>query len=310
MQFEHRPVLLDEALEGLALKPDGIYVDGTFGRGGHTQAVLHRLGPNGKMLVFDKDPEAVQTAREMAAQDERLKFKHGSFAMLRDEVEKFGWLGKVNGILLDLGVSSPQLDDPARGFSFMREGPLDMRMDTTQGIPVAEWLEGVTEQELKIIIRNYGEERFARRIARAIVEMRDKEVITTTAQLAKVIANAVPAARERRIHPATRTFQAIRIFINRELEELELFLDQVLDVLAVGGRLCVISFHSLEDRIVKRFIQKHERVTLPRGLPLRDDEIRRPRLRRIGRAVKATPQEAETNRRARSARLRIAEKMV
>lgn len=304
----HRPVMLREVLDGLALRADGLYVDCTFGRGGHSAAILEHLGAEGRLLALDKDLEAVasQEARRLGA-DPRFALDHGSFANLREFVERRGWLGHVAGVLMDLGVSSPQLDEADRGFSFMRDGPLDMRMDTTRGMTAAEWLAGVSERELAGVLRDYGEERYARRIARAILEGRSKHPILSTRELVEIIESAVPT-RERGRHPATRSFQAIRIFINKELEELEQGLRQAVDVLKPGGRLVIIAFHSLEDRIVKRFMRDEERgrTVLPH-LPLHATESGR--LKRVGKARMPEPEEVRDNPRARSAVLRVAERL-
>lgn len=305
----HRSVLFDEALDGLAIREDGIYVDGTFGRGGHAGALLGRLGAAGRLIAFDKDPEAVAHAQARFGGDARFQMVASSFAVMPQVMAQQGLNGRVDGVLLDLGVSSPQLDDAARGFSFRADGPLDMRMDPAGSPSAAEWIAEVGEPELARVLKEYGEERYAKRIARAIVEARKHRGITTTAQLAEIIRAANPAW-ERHIDPATRSFQAIRIFINRELEDLQQCLAQVLDVLAPGGRLVVISFHSLEDRIVKQFIQQQSRgPELPRGLPLRQDQIAAPRMRSIGKAQRASAQEVEENPRSRSAIMRIAEKV-
>jgi 16S rRNA (cytosine1402-N4)-methyltransferase len=307
-EFTHQPVLLAEVLEGLAIRTDGVYVDGTFGRGGHAGAILGRLGPAGRLLALDKDPAAVQSALEQYGNDARFEIEQGTFTMLERLVEQREWKGRVNGVLLDLGVSSPQLDDPSRGFGFSEDGPLDMRMDPAAGISAAEWLEDAGEAEIQEVLRTFGEERFARRIARRIVQMRATRPVRTTRQLAELIAAAVPV-RERHKHPATRSFQALRIFINRELEELQVVLGQMPDVLALHGRLAVISFHSLEDRIVKRFIRREYRgAEPPAGLPVAPVE-HRPRLRPVGRAVRAGAAEVARNPRARSAVLRLAERL-
>ncbi|HEX7029730.1 MAG TPA: 16S rRNA (cytosine(1402)-N(4))-methyltransferase RsmH [Gammaproteobacteria bacterium] len=309
-QGEHEPVLLQACLAGLAVRPDGFYVDGTFGRGGHAAAVLERLAAGGRLLAFDKDPDAVRVARERFGGDARFRIVHGSFTMLERTVDEQGDAGRVDGILLDLGVSSPQLDDAARGFSFQSEGPLDMRMDPTAGKSVAEWLAEADETEIARVLFEYGEERFSRRIARAIVERRAEQPLRTTRDLAELIAAAVPT-REKGKHPATRSFQALRILINKELDDLDEVLAQCVRVLAPGGRLCVISFHSLEDRRVKRFIRDHSRPPrppkgLPRGLPV--PEQRSP-LRPVGKAVIADAAEVDRNPRARSAVLRCAERV-
>lgn len=305
---QHQPVLLAEVIANLAIKPDGIYVDATFGRGGHTQAILNQLGPNGRLFAMDKDPAAIAYANQRFATDKRFTIQHGSFANVENFLVKENVFGKVDGILLDLGVSSPQLDDPERGFSFMREGKLDMRMDSSHGIDAATWLATVPQDELAKVLWEYGEERFSRRIARAIVSARLQTPITTTTQLAEIVAAANPAW-EKGKNPATRSFQAIRIAINHELEDLENGLKQTLDSLKVEGRLLVISFHSLEDRLVKHFIQGHERgEQFPAGLPIKHENIN-PRMRRLGRAIKPSAQEIAQNPRARSAVLRIGEKL-
>ena len=305
---KHQPVLLDEVIDNLAIKPDGVYVDATFGRGGHAQAVLNRLSPTGRLLVLDKDPEAIAFACQHFSNDKRLIAQQGSFTLLEKLVKDQNLHGKVDGILFDLGVSSPQLDNPERGFSFMRAGKLDMRMDFSQGVDAATWIARVPEQELANVLWEYGEERFSRRIARSIVEIRKTTPIATTDQLAEIVKAAIPAW-EKGKHPATRSFQAIRIAINHELDDLKLGLASALEVLKVGGRLLVISFHSLEDRLVKHFIQRHERGNdFPAGMPIKH-ELYHARLKRCGRALKATEQEVIMNPRARSAVLRIAEKL-
>ncbi len=307
--LNHRPVLLEAALNGLAIKPDGIYVDGTFGRGGHSFGLLQQLGPNGRLLALDKDPEAVAVGETGPFRDPRFCILHRSFAELEKIVQDRGWHGKVNGVLLDLGVSSPQLDEAKRGFSFRKDGPLDMRMNVQQGMDAATWINHVSEAELSQVLREYGEERFSKRIAREIVKSRETQPITRTLQLADIVARACPK-REIKKHPATRTFQAIRIFINRELEELRDGLPQCVNVLEKGGRLCVISFHSLEDRIVKQFIQRESRgEDIPREIPIKEIQ-RKHRLKKIGSLIKPSDAESEENPRARSARLRIAEKVV
>lgn len=304
----HLPVLLPEVLDGLALRSDGVYVDATYGRGGHARAILAALGPEGRLLAVDKDPVAAATARRVHEMDLRVGVEQGSFAMLGRWVEQRGWCGKVQGILLDLGVSSPQLDDPRRGFSFLRDGPLDMRMDPGAGISAAQWLAAASEAEVARVLHELGEERYARRIARALVTARTEGPITSTGRLAAIIAAASPT-REPGKHPATRSFQAIRIFLNRELEELLACLPQALEALAVGGRLCVVSFHSLEDRIVKRFLRGQTRdERFPPELPV-PQAMLRPRLRLVGGPRRASAAEVEDNPRARSATLRIAEKL-
>lgn len=307
--FPHKPVLLPEVLEAFNLHSNGIYIDCTFGRGGHTLAILNRLGKLAQVLAFDQDPEAVQAAQALSLADNRFNIIHSTFAQLAKHVEKHAWLGQVNGILLDLGVSSPQLDTPARGFSFMRDGPLDMRMNPNGSESVTEWLSSATTNEIANVLKTYGEERYARRIARAITTAREQTELKTTRQLADIIAAAYPHPSHREIkHPATRSFQALRIFINRELEQLQQVLPQVLDVLAPGGRLVVISFHSLEDRIVKRFIRDNVRGDdFPLGVPVTSDALN-PRLRVIGKPIKPSAAEVAANPRARSAIMRVAER--
>ena len=308
MSDQHEPVLLKEAIAGLAIKPDGIYIDATFGRGGHSQAILECLGPKGRLIAFDKDPAAVQFARQGIFKDDaRFAIEQASFASMKAAIEQRELLGKVSGVLMDLGVSSPQIDDPRRGFSFSKDGPLDMRMDTTQHLDAALWLNTADEADIRDVLKEYGEERFAKRIANAIIRRRDENKLATTKELASIIAEAVPFC-DRHKHPATRSFQGIRIFINRELDDLQEALQQTLAVLGNGGRLCVISFHSLEDRIVKRFIQREsEGEQLPRGLPIKDSDIAT-RLLKIGKMVIPSESEMRKNPRARSARLRIAER--
>ena len=304
----HRPVLLAEVLAALAIQPDGIYVDGTFGRGGHAAAILDELGPAGRLLAMDKDPEAVRSAVEQFGDDPRFEIQQGAFTMLSRVVAQRQLEGQVNGLLLDLGVSSPQLDDAARGFSFSLDGPLDMRMDPAVGPSAAEWLQTVSEHDLAGVLKTYGEERFAKRIARAIVKQRAQAPLGSTAQLAELIAAAVPV-RELHKHPATRSFQAIRIYLNNELDEIGEVLEQVPDVLAAGGRLAVISFHSLEDRIVKRFIRTEYRGEQPpEEFPLAGMDFR-PRMRPLGKAIHPAAAELENNPRARSAVLRVAERL-
>lgn len=303
----HQPVLLREAIDALSIQPQGVYIDATFGRGGHTQLILSKLSKTGRLIVLDKDPTAIFHARQYFAEDERVSIYHSSFAKLDAVLTQENLIGKVDGILFDLGVSSPQLDEAQRGFSFMREGKLDMRMNTMRGVDAATWLAQVSEAELVRVLYEYGEERFARRIARALIEARRETPIQTTTQLRDLVAKAMPIKPKDK-HPATRTFLAIRIVINQELEELQLSLEQTLAVLRPGGRLAVISFHSLEDRIVKRFIQYHERGdTLPPDLPVKHHVLQQ-KLKRIGRAIHPSEEEVAANPRARSAILRIAEK--
>src|SRR5437868_10101332 len=272
----HEPVLLAETIEALAIRPDGTYMDGTFGRGGHSRAILERLGPQGRLIALDRDPEAERAAQDI--RDPRFRFVRRAFSEIRDVLGE----EKVHGMLFDLGVSSPQLDDPRRGFSFRADGPLDMRMDPTQGESAAQWLARAEEQQIREAIRDYGEERFAKQIAAAIVAARGREPLVRTRQLADLVAKAV-RTREPGQDPATRTFQALRIHVNRELEEVSLMLPQALARLAEGGRFAVISFHSLEDRIVKRFMQSLARPEMPRRLPLRASEMPQPVLKIVGR---------------------------
>ena len=305
---EHQPVLLEEVINHLTIKMDGIYIDATFGRGGHSQSILKHLGPSGHLFAFDQDPEAVAYAEKTFADDRRFKIFHAAFSKLQALLTAEGFAGKIDGILFDLGVSSPQLDNPNRGFSFMRTGNLDMRMDTSQGEDAKEWLSKIPEKELADVLWSLGEERFSRRIAHAIVEAREEAPITTTKQLADIIAKAVPT-REKGKNPATRSFQAIRIAVNRELDELDQGLQQAFEVLKVGGRLLVISFHSLEDRLVKHFIQRKERSgEIPARMPIKQKDLDPPLLKRVGRAIKPSEKEIAKNPRARSAVLRIAEK--
>lgn len=307
--YQHQSVLLKEAVDALVTRVDGLYVDGTFGRGGHSRAILERLSPAGRLLVVDKDPEAIEVARALQADDTRVEIHHGSFADLAQVIAvKFG-ASRVCGVLLDLGVSSPQLDNATRGFSFQQDGPLDMRMDTSRGQSAAEWLQTASEEEIADVMYQYGEERFSRRMARAIVNARAEAPIVGTLQLAAIVKEANPAW-EKHKHPATRAFQGIRIFINSELQDLQRALDVFLELLETNGRLVVISFHSLEDRIVKQFMQKHVRGDdFPPGVPVRQDQLK-PRLRLVGKAVKGSAGvDASENSRARSAVMRVAEKL-
>ncbi|MCF8191908.1 MAG: 16S rRNA (cytosine(1402)-N(4))-methyltransferase RsmH [Burkholderiales bacterium] len=305
MSPAHVPVLLDEALDALRIDPNGIYVDATFGRGGHSRAILQRLGPHGRLLALDRDPTAVAAAADIA--DPRFSIVHAPFSHLGRVLDEHG-ITHIDGLLLDVGVSSPQIDDAQRGFSFRQDGPLDMRMDPTRGPSAAQWLEEVDEDELAHIIRKYGEERFAKQVARAIVTARQTGPLTGTRQLAQVVAAAV-RKREPGQDPATRTFQAVRIHINRELEELEAALGQGLQHLAARGRLVAIAFHSLEDRLVKHFIRRHSTVPddLAR-LPLREDQLPPRPLAAVGRAIKPSAAEVAANPRARSAVMRAAER--
>ena len=307
-QAAHTTVLLHEAVDALVTDIDGFYVDGTFGRGGHVAELLGRLSGQGSVLAIDKDPQAISAGQERFAEDARLQLFHGSFADLQNVAAEMGKTGDISGVLLDLGVSSPQLDQAERGFSFMRDGPLDMRMDTSRGMSAAEWIATADEQDIARVIKEYGEERFARRMASAVVKERVKAPITGTVQLAGILAAAHPAW-ERGKHPATKAFQAIRIFINRELEDLEDLLAQVIDNLKVGGRLVIISFHSLEDRRVKRFIRDQQQgIKLPKTLPIRDVD-RGVRLVKVGKAIKPAVTEVDGNIRSRSAVMRIAERV-
>ncbi|KNH10163.1 rRNA small subunit methyltransferase H [Candidatus Burkholderia brachyanthoides] len=308
-ELQHRTVLLHEAVDGLIKRTDGIYIDGTFGRGGHSRAILQRLGEAGRLIAFDKDPLAIATAEKI--EDTRFSSVHDSFASMRDAASEHG-AGKVSGVLLDLGMSSPQVDDPERGFSFRAQGPLDMRMDPTRGESAAEWLARATAQEMMEVIRDYGEERFAFQIAKAIAARRAESdrlgPLDSTGELAEIVGHAVKT-REKGKDPATRTFQAIRIHINQELAELQVILESALSMLEQGGRLVVISFHSLEDRIVKRFMQAQSSApAVDRRLPIRAVDLPSPPLRVVGRVF---PSEAEVtdNPRARSAVMRIAERI-
>lgn len=302
----HLSVLLSEAVDALAVKPDGVYVDATFGRGGHSRAILSRLGSGGRLLALDRDPVAIEAGRLIA--DGRLTLVHSAFGRLAEVLDAQG-LDRVDGVLLDLGVSSPQLDTPERGMSFRFDAPLDMRMDTTQGETAAEWLARAEQREIERVLRDYGEERFAHAIAKAVVAARGQHGIAGTGQFAALVAEAV-RTREPGQHPATRSFQALRIHVNRELEELSLVLPQCVDRLVPGGRLVVISFHSLEDRIVKRFLRDAAQPPkLPARLPVRAAELPAPKLRLVGKAVEAGEAELSANPRARSARMRVAERV-
>jgi 16S rRNA (cytosine1402-N4)-methyltransferase len=301
----HTTVLLNEAVDALAIKPDGIYVDCTFGRGGHSALILQQLGANGRLIALDKDMTAVEHGRQW--KDARFHMVHSGFTRLADVLSELG-IEHVDGILLDLGVSSPQLDEAARGFSFRFDAPLDMRMDTSGGMTAAQWLETVDEGLLTEVIRDYGEERFAKQIARAVVAAREIQPIQTTWQLVELVSKTV-RTREAGKNPATRTFQAIRIYINHELEELEQVLPQCVSRLKTGGRLAVISFHSLEDRMVKHFIRDmSDADKLPRNVPIRASEVPQGKMKLIGRAVKAGAAELQLNPRARSAMMRVAER--
>ena len=308
MSQEHTTVLLHEAVAGLVVDDGGFYVDGTYGRGGHSRLILKGLTPAGRLLGIDKDPLAIADGKKLAIEDERFVIEHGSFAQLEELAQSRDLVGKIDGVLVDLGVSSPQIDEADRGFSFFNDGPLDMRMNTESGQSAADWINSADEQDIAHVIKVYGEERFGKRMASAIVKARSEQVIDRTLRLANIISEAHPAWPKGR-HPATKAFQAIRIFINDELADLEVFLEQALQVLKPGGRLVVISFHSLEDRIVKRFIRRQEQgQKLPKGLPIRESEIKR-RMTSIGKAVKASSVEIENNVRSRSAIMRVAEKI-
>src|SRR5260221_6983165 len=300
----HGPVFLDEIIPALAMRPGGLYVDGTFGRGGHSKAILARLGPAGRLIALDRDPEAEIAARQLT--DQRVRFFRSKFSLLAKTLDAAG-VGAADGMLFDLGVSSPQLDDPARGFSFRSDGPLDMRMDPQAGPSAAEWLATAQQENIEEVIRDYGEERFAKQIAAAIVAARRREPLLRTRQLADLVGKAV-RTREPGQDPATRTFQALRIYLNRELEEVSLMLPQALPCLAPGVRLAVISFHSLEDRIVKRFMHGAARPEVPRGLPLRASEMPEPAIKLDGPATKPSQEQIRANPRSRSATLRVAER--
>ena len=308
--FTHITVLLEEAVEALAVRADGCYLDGTFGRGGHSRLILQNLGTEGRLLGFDKDPQAIATGQTLAAEDGRFVIVQRSFAELGDEAQARGLAGNVSGILLDLGVSSPQLDDPERGFSFMNDGPLDMRMDPSRGVSAAEFVNTASAEEIARVFKEYGEERFARRMAGAVVARRETQPFERTGDLAEVLKVANPAW-EKGKNPATRAFQGLRIHVNNELGDLEAGLEAALEVLEVGGRLVVISFHSLEDRIVKLFMRKlvkGEADNLPRNLPIRHQAFE-PRIKLIGKAQFASDEETRGNPRSRSAVMRVAEKL-
>jgi 16S rRNA (cytosine1402-N4)-methyltransferase len=308
-EFSHKAVLLDEAVELLVHDTDGIYLDGTFGRGGHSGLILQQLSSQGRLYAFDKDPLAIAQAQLMVAEDSRLSIAQTSFANMGEIAQQNNCFGEVQGILLDLGISSPQVDDASRGFSFQHDGPLDMRMNPDAGESAAQWIARADAEEIADVIYHYGEERFSRRMARAVVEYRKEQPITTTKQLASIIAAANPKW-EKGKNPATRAFQGIRIHINQELKDLEVGLQTALEALAPGGRLVVISFHSLEDRIVKRFMREHAKGDshIPRGLPVTEDQMKR-RLKLLGKARKPSPNEIEINPRSRSAVMRVAEKI-
>ena len=305
--YQHQPVLLEEVVEALNIKPDGKYLDGTFGRGGHSRAILARLSWQGSLLSLDRDPEAITAGKELRKKDQRFSIVQGNFADLERYVREWGVEEGLDGILLDLGVSSPQLDNPDRGFSFMGNGPLDMRMNPLQGVSAKEWLADVPERELTRVFWEFGEERHARRIARNIVTTRQKQRIDTTGQLARLIENTI-GRREKKKHPATRCFQAIRIFINDEMANLAMGLDTAIRLLRPGGRLVVISFHSLEDRLVKRTIREAVRPgQVRKNIPQHPDY--KPVLKAVSKAIKASENELSVNPRARSAVMRVAEKL-
>lgn len=305
---EHFTVLLSEAVDALVEDASGRYIDGTFGRGGHSSLILQRLSEQGQLLAIDKDEQAVAAANQRFGADSRFEIAQTSFADLAKLCEERNWQGKLSGVLLDLGVSSPQIDQAERGFSFMNDGPLDMRMDTSKGMSAAQWINETGETEMVRVFRDYGEERFAKRIARAIIARREEQPFERTLDFSKVVAEANPAW-EKNKNPATRVFQAIRICVNNELGDLEQALDQALEMLAVGGHLVIISFHSLEDRIVKRFVKHHEKGdVLPRGVPITEDMLNK-RLKHIGKAQKASADEIEENVRSRSAIMRVARKL-
>ena len=306
-QEQHVPVLFREAIHALNIQTDGVYVDGTLGRGGHAGEILRHLGECGRLICFDRDPVAVELGLARFSDDSRVSVVHAPFSDMERILKKDFGLEFIDGLLLDLGVSSPQLDQAERGFSFMRDGPLDMRMDTTRGVSAAQWLKVVEEPELVQVLFDLGEEKFARRIARAIVEQREQEPISTTLQLSKIVAEATPK-KDKNKHPATRTFQAIRLYVNQELSEVSNVLPQALKMLAPSGRLAVISFHSLEDRIVKRFIRKHSTPNLPpKSIPVAELDYQTP-LEAVGRAIKPSSEEVKRNPRSRSSVLRVAER--
>lgn len=306
--MEHIPVLGEEAVNALAIQRDSIYVDATFGRGGHARRILAQLGEKGKLYAFDKDPEAVAAGKQLEQQDQRFTIIHAGFVTMRQELAQKG-VEKIAGVLFDFGLSSPQLDNASRGFSFRLEAPLDMRMDNSQGLSAKEWLQTVEEEELAKVIRDFGEERYFKRVAHAIVSYRQQKPIETTKELVSVISKVVKV-KERGLHPATRTFQAIRIKINQELKEIECVLPEVLDLLSPNGRLVSIAFHSLEDRIVKRFLQENSKpISLPKWVMMKESELGLSPLKILGHPVKASIEEVALNPRARSAIMRVAEKV-
>ncbi|PPI88647.1 16S rRNA (cytosine(1402)-N(4))-methyltransferase [Candidatus Pantoea edessiphila] len=307
--FNHNTVLLNEAVNSLNIKENGNYIDGTFGRGGHSHLILSKLGVKGKLISIDRDPQAILEANNI--KDSRFTIIQGNFSKLKTYVSKFDLVGKIDGILLDLGVSSPQLDDNERGFSFIKDGPLDMRMDPSSNIPASDWLLNANEKEIAFVLKSFGEERFAKRIARAIIKHNQKKPITRTTELAEVISSAIPIKVKFK-HPATRSFQAIRIWINKELEELKTILEHSISLLSCKGRLSIISFHSLEDRIVKRFMRNHSRnLQIPYGMPIPEEKLIRcnnHRLKLLGKSVPSCL-ELQINPRSRSSILRVAEKI-
>lgn len=306
--FVHQTVLLDETVLAVLGSRDGVYVDATFGRGGHTRRLLAELSPSAVVIGFDKDPQAIEAGMALSKEDPRFQIVHASFADIDSVLAEKGLAGAVDGVLADLGVSSPQLDDAERGFSFMNDGPLDMRMNSAAGLSAAEWIASVDENELVDVLKTYGEERFAKRIARAIVTKREQAPITRTKQLADIVAEAHPAW-EKHKHPATRSFQAIRIAVNAELDDVKSFLTRAMSVLKPQGRLAVISFHSLEDRLVKQYFQKEARGDdFPPDLPVTADMLN-PTLKLVGKAIDPSKEEVDRNPRSRSARLRVAEKL-
>ncbi len=312
--FKHISVLLNESIDGLAIKPDGTYIDGTFGRGGHSRTILSKLGENGRLFSIDRDPTAIAEAQKI--DDPRFTIVHGPFSGMAEYAERYDLVGKVDGVLLDLGVSSPQLDDAERGFSFMKDGPLDMRMDPTSGMPVSQWLQEADLDDITWVIREFGEDKHARRIAKAIVAYRENEEnepLTRTGQLAKLISEAAPKSFKEKKHPATRSFQAFRIYINSELDEIDTALKGALSTLAPEGRLSVISFHSLEDRMVKHFMRKESRgPQVPHGLPLTEAQIAElgsAAMKTVGKAIKPSDAEVDENTRSRSSVLRVGEKL-
>ena len=309
MNYSHNPVMLEKVIKGLNISSDGIYVDCTFGRGGHSKKILSEIGENGKLIAIDKDCEAEKYAREHFGKDKRFCFVRNNFSKIIEIIENYNNNKKIDGILLDLGVSSPQLDDPERGFSFQKSGPIDMRMDKSDKLTALSWLKVADQNEIKEVLKIYGEEKYAHRIAKSIKDSINKNSLSTTIELAEIIEKCYPKNKKSGRNPATKSFQAIRIYINNELQELESFLNSCLDIIASGGRIVVISFHSLEDRMVKRFIKKHsEDKNVPSKIPLTETS-KNLSLRKIKTTLKANDDEVALNKRARSARIRIAEKI-